>query len=115
MEIINLITELLKEYDILTVGFITIVGIILYKKIMIVDNAVNYRKKGALTLSQEVSEIHRKVDVLANEMEHIKVDLKEHREEDERIISSLTNNINELNSKITSIKAKVKRKTPNNG
>ena len=115
MDFFTFISNLLKEYDILTVGLITIVGVILYKKIMIVDNAVNCRKKGALTLSQEVSEIHRKVDVLANEMEHIKVDLKEHREEDKRIISSLTNDINGLNSKITSTKAKVKRKTPNNG
>jgi len=114
MDLFSLISDLLKEYDILTVGIITIIGIILYKKIMIVDNAVNCRKKGALTLSQEVSEIHRKVDVLANEMEHIKVDLKEHREEDEGIISSLTKDINELNSKVTSIKAKVKSKTPNN-
>jgi archaellum component FlaC len=114
MDLFSLISDLLKEYDIITVGIITTIGIILYKKLTVVDNAVNCRKKGALTLSQEVSEIHRKVDVLANEIDHIKQDVIEHREEDERIISSLTNNIEELNSKITSIKAKVKRKTPNN-
>ncbi len=102
MDFLNLISDLLKEYDILTVGLITTVGVILYKKIMIVDKAVNCRKEGAPTLSQEVSEIHRKVDVLANEIDHIKVDVKEHREEDERIIDSLTKDINELNSKLKS-------------
>ena len=107
MDLFSLIADLLKEYDIITVGLITTVGVILYKKIMIVDKAVNCRKVGAPTLSQEVSEIHRKVDVLANEIEHIKVDVREHREEDEKIINSLTEDINEINSKLNSKRKKI--------
>ena len=109
MEITNLITELLKEYDLLTLTLVGVVGIVLYKyltklmgKIKLVDEAVNCREHGAPTLSQEVSEIHRKVDVLANEIEHIKQDVKEHREEDEIIIKSLTKDIEDLNKKLKS-------------
>ena len=32
MDLFSLIADLLKEYDILTVGLITTVGVILYKK-----------------------------------------------------------------------------------
>jgi peptidoglycan hydrolase CwlO-like protein len=109
MEILEIIKELLKEYDILTLTFIGVVGIVLYNylnklmsRLKLVDNAVNCREHGAPTLSQEVSEIHRKVDVLANEIDHIKQDVIEHREEDEVIIKSLTKDIEDLNSKLKS-------------
>lgn len=99
MELIHLI-ELLKDYDITTVLIVLVTTYLLNKKITIVDKAVNQRPEGQMTLSQEVSEIHRKVDVLAVEVKHIKKEVDEHRTKDEIIFESLANDISEINIKV---------------
>jgi hypothetical protein len=100
MDSIQIITELLKDYDAASVGVILYIGYLLNKKMQIIDKSVNCRPEGSLTLSQEVSEIHRKVDVLAVEVKHVKKEVDEHRKEDEAIIANLTNSINEISKKV---------------
>lgn len=100
MDSIQIITELLKDYDAASVGVILYIGYLLNKKIQVIDKSVNCRPEGSLTLSQEVSEIHRKVDVLAVEVKHVKKEVDEHRKEDEAIIANLTNSINEISKKV---------------
>ena len=48
---------------------------LVHKDVRTVDSAVNNRPLGSMTMSQEVSEIHRKVDVQANEIKHVKDDV----------------------------------------
>ena len=48
---------------------------LVHRDVRIVDDAVNNRPLGSMTMSQEVSEIHRKVDVQANEIKHVKDDV----------------------------------------
>jgi hypothetical protein len=48
---------------------------LVHKDVRTVDSAVNNRPLGSMTMSQEVSEIHRKVDVQANELNHVKEDV----------------------------------------
>jgi hypothetical protein len=100
MDSIQIITELLKDYDAASVGVILYIGYLLNKKIQIIDKSVNHRPEGSLTMSQEVSEIHRKVDVLAVEVKHVKKEVDDHRKEDEAIIANLTNSINEISKKV---------------
>jgi len=82
MELLELFDSALQKYDILTL--IIVGGLYLWFKkkldlvhndVKTVDSAVNNRDKGSLTMSQEVSEIHRKVDVQANELKHVKDDI----------------------------------------
>ena len=82
MELLELLDTALQKYDILTI--ILVGGLYLWfrKKIelvhndvRVVDSAVNNRPLGSMTMSQEVSEIHRKVDVQANELKHVKEDV----------------------------------------
>ena len=82
MELLEILDTALQKYDILTI--ILVGGLYLWFKkklnlvhrdVMIVDDAVNNRPLGAMTMSQEVSEIHRKVDVQANELKHVKEDV----------------------------------------
>lgn len=82
MELLEILDTALQKYDILTI--ILVVGLYLWfkkkldlvhKDVMIVDDAVNNRPLGSMTMSQEVSEIHRKVDVQNNEIKHVKDDV----------------------------------------
>jgi hypothetical protein len=100
MESIEIITNLLKDYDAASVAVILYIGYLLNKKIQIIDKSVNCRPEGSLTLSQEVSEIHRKVDVLAVEVKHVKKEVDEHRKEDEAIIANLTESVNEISKRV---------------
>lgn len=100
MDSIQLIADLLKDYDAASVVVILYIGYLLNKKIQIIDKSVNCRPEGSLTLSQEVSEIHRKVDVLAVEVKHVKKEVDEHRKEDEAIIANLTESVNEISKRV---------------
>ena len=82
MELLEVLDTALQKYDILTI--ILVGGLYLWFKkridlvhndVKIVDSAVNNRPLGGMTMSQEVSEIHRKVDVQANEIKHVKDDV----------------------------------------
>ena len=77
-----LIDSALQKYDLLTVIFV--IGLYVWfkhklnqvhKDVKVVDQAVNNRPEGSMTMSQEVSEIHRKVDVQNNELKHVKDDV----------------------------------------
>lgn len=82
MELLEVIDSALQKYDLLTV--LLVAGLymwfrkkleLVHKDVRTVDSAVNNRPLGAMTMSQEVSEIHRKVDVQANELKHVKDDV----------------------------------------
>jgi hypothetical protein len=59
------ILNLLKDYDLPTIILVVYFYTFINKKLTVVDKAVNCRPPDAMTISQEVSEIHRKVDVNA--------------------------------------------------
>lgn len=69
------VLEILKEYDLMTIIVVALGYYLMSKKIMIVDKAVNNRPSGTSTLSEEVTTIHRKVDVMNTEISYIKDDL----------------------------------------
>jgi hypothetical protein len=82
MELLEVIDSALQKYDLLTV--LLVGGLymwfrkkleLVHKDVRTVDSAVNNRPLGSMTMSQEVSEIHRKVDVQANELNHVKEDV----------------------------------------
>lgn len=82
MDLLELVDNALQKYDLLTV--IVVFGLymwfrkkldLVHKDVKTVDDAVNNRPLGSMTMSQEVSEIHRKVDVQANELKHVKDDI----------------------------------------
>ena len=82
MELLEVIDSALQKYDLLTV--LLVGGLymwfrkkieLVHRDVRIVDDAVNNRPLGSMTMSQEVSEIHRKVDVQANEIKHVKDDV----------------------------------------
>lgn len=114
MNILEFVSELQQKYDLPELLIILAAVYFLWRKIKVVDHAVNNRPIDGPTLSQEVSQIHRKVDVTCNELKHLKEgqrvmkeeiddinkDVKEHRLEDERIIASFTKEIAELKTEI---------------
>jgi hypothetical protein len=127
MNILEFVSELQQKYDLPELLIILAAVYFLWRKIKVVDHAVNNRPIDGPTLSQEVSQIHRKVDVTCNELKHlkqgqremreeideVKKDVKDHRLEDERIIASFTKEISELKTEIQKPKASRRRKTTN--
>jgi hypothetical protein len=127
MNILEFVSELQQKYDLPELLIILAAVYFLWRKIKVVDHAVNNRPVDGPTLSQEVSQIHRKVDVTCNELKHlkdgqremkaeideVKKDVKDHRLEDERIIASFTKEISELKTEIQKPKASRQRKTTN--
>jgi len=103
MEFITIL-EMIKDYDVFTIG----IGIFVYKqldkKLSTVDKSVNCRPPGTMTLSQEVSEIHRKVDIQSNEVSHIKKEIDLYRKVDEKLFSEITSDIKVLHKRITAKK-----------
>ena len=82
MELLEVIDAALQKYDLLTI--LLVGGLymwfrkkleLVHRDVRTVDSAVNNRPLGSMTMSQEVSEIHRKVDVQANEIKHVKDDV----------------------------------------
>jgi len=82
MELLEVIDAALQKYDLLTV--LLVGGLymwfrkkleLVHRDVRTVDSAVNNRPLGSMTMSQEVSEIHRKVDVQNNEIKHVKDDV----------------------------------------
>ena len=101
------ILSVLKDYDLPTI----ILGVYFYtfinKKLNVVDKAVNCRKPDAMTISQEVSEIHRKVDVnattQARNIEYIKKEMDNNKETSERTFQCISKEIKDLNKRVTNI------------
>ena len=126
MDILEFVSELQEKYNLPEILIILAAVYFLWRKINVVDHAVNNRPTDGPTLSQEVSQIHRKVDVTCNELKHlkqgqyemrseideVKKDVKDHRLEDERIIASFAKEISELKSDLRKPKT-TRRKTSN--
>jgi len=97
------ILVLLKDYDIPTI----LIGVFFYyiinRKLTVVDQAVNNRPKDSLTLSQEVSEIHRKVDVSATKNDYMIKELDAHREVDEKQFLGIATDIKGLHKRVTNL------------
>ena len=106
------ILSLLKDYDLPTI----VLGIYFYtfinKKLNVVDKAVNCRKPDAMTISQEVSEIHRKVDVnattQARNIEYIKKEIDNTKYSSEKQFSIIGKDIKDLNKRVTLLSKKNK-------
>ena len=105
MEFETLLT-ILKDYDLPSI--IIIVGVYLHinKRLCTVDKAVNNREKGAPTLSQEVSQIHRKVDVSAIKSDYVIKELDSHRDIDEKQFSEIGRDIKGLHKRVTELTKK---------
>jgi hypothetical protein len=97
------ILTILKDYDLPTI----LIGFFVYlqvnKKLNTVDKAVNQRGPDALTISQEVSEIHRKVDVSATKNDYIIKELDAHREVDEKQFLGIATDIKGLHKRVTNL------------
>jgi len=101
------ILSVLKDYDLPTI----ILGIYVYmhinKKLTVVDKAVNCRKPDAMTISQEVSEIHRKVDVnattQARNIEYLKNEMDNNKDSNKKQFSAIGKDIKSLNKRMAII------------
>ena len=100
------ILTILKDYDLPTIA----IGIVLYRyinqKLNTVDKAVNQRPLDSMTLSQEVSEIHRKVDVSIVKSDYMIKELDAHRETDEKEFLEISKDIKGLHKRVTQIAGK---------
>lgn len=109
MELDALLT-LIKDYDLPTILIGVLAYIYINKKLTVVDNAVNNRPAGSPTLSQEVSEIHRKVDVSSVKQDYITKELDAHREVDEVMFKDIARDFKDVKSEIESINNKIKKR-----
>ena len=104
---LSTILELLEKYDLPTL--ILGLGFFMYIKTKLkqVDKAVNNRTPQSLTLSQEVSEIHRKVDVnattQARNIEYIKQEIDNNKISSEKQFSIIGKDIKSLNKRMAII------------
>lgn len=101
---LEVILNLLKDYDLPTIIIGTIVYFHINKKLNTVDKAVNQRPQDSMTISQEVSEIHRKVDVSATKTDYMIKELDAHRELDESTFLGIASDIKDIHKRINSNK-----------
>lgn len=100
---LSIILEMLQRYDIATVILGLIFFVYIKKKLKHVDNAVNNRVKGGLTLSEEVSEIHRKTNIQATQgknIEYINKKIESHIKVDEEEFLKIEKELKNLNKKV---------------
>ncbi len=100
MEKIEILIALLKDYDALNLFAIIVFYLLVDKKIKIVDKAVNHRPEGSQTMSQEVTEIHHKIDLFSKDLKHVTKEVDEHRKIDEVAFKRIEKDIRILASKI---------------
>ena len=100
MDKIEIISTLLKEYDLISLLFVGLGYVLIHKKINIVDKAVNQRPEGGKTISDEVTEINNKVDLLSLDLTHVKAEVDTHRDVDEAAFLRIENDIRLINSKL---------------
>jgi len=104
---LSTILELLEKYDLPTI--ILGLGFFMYIKTKLkqVDKAVNCRTPDAMTISQEVSEIHRKVDVnattQARNIEYIKKEMDNNKISSDKQFLAIGKDIKSLNKRIAII------------
>jgi len=106
------ILNLLKDYDLPTIILVVYFYTFINKKLTVVDKAVNCRPPEAMTISQEVSEIHRKVDVnattQARNIEYIKKEMDNTKYLNEKQFSTIGKDIKDLNKRVTLLSKKNK-------
>ncbi len=107
MELVSIL-EVLKDYDLVSIAVAVLVYIHINKKLSIVDKAVNNRPIGKNTLSQEVSEIHRKIDVGDVKLTYMVKELDAHRAVDEVEFKSIVEDIKGLHGRVTDLATKNK-------
>jgi hypothetical protein len=107
MELVSIL-EVLKDYDLVSIAVAVLVYIHINKKLSIVDKAVNNRPIGKNTLSQEVSEIHRKIDVGDVKLSYMVKELDAHRAVDEVEFKSIVEDIKGLHGRVTDLATKNK-------
>jgi hypothetical protein len=107
MELVSIL-EVLKDYDLVSIAVAVLVYIHINKKLTIVDKAVNNRPIGKNTLSQEVSEIHRKIDVGDVKLSYMVKELDAHRAVDEVEFKSIVEDIKGLHVRVTDLATKNK-------
>ena len=100
------ILNLLKDYDLPTLLLGVFVYMHINKKLNTVDKAVNCRPENSMTISQEVSEIHRKVDVAGVKADYMIKELDAHREVDEKEFSDIAKDIKGLHKRVTQLASK---------
>ena len=100
------ILEILKEYDLPTILIGVFVWMKINKKLNIVDKAVNQRPPEQMTLSEEVSEIHRKVDVSIVSTEYLVKEVDLHRKVDEAKFIQISADIKGLHKRVTNLSKK---------
>lgn len=107
---LSFIKELIKGTDPLVLTTLVVIYLVLINKIALIkkdveriDKSTNHRKEGQITMSQEVSEINQgvsklytKIELHANDLEHVKEQIKQHREEDEKVFNQLAEDIHKL-------------------
>ena len=104
---LSTILELLEKYDLPTL--ILGLGFFMYIKTKLkqVDKAVNCRTPDAMTISQEVSEIHRKVDVnattQARNIEYLKNEMDNNKDLTEKQFLTIGKDIKSLNKRMAVI------------
>ena len=106
---LSIILEMFQKYDIATVILGLIYFVYINKKLRHVDNAVNNRAKGGLTLSEEVSEIHRKTNIQATQgknIEYIKKEIESHIKAEEQEFLKIDKEIKNLNKKVKDLSKK---------
>lgn len=97
------ILNALKDYDVITIILGTVVYLHIKKKLETVDKAVNQRGPGQMTISQEVSEIHRKVDISATKQEYLVREIDAHRALDEKEFIKIGKDIRDINHRLSNI------------
>lgn len=102
------ILEVLKDYDLASIAIAIFVYIHINKKLTVVDKAVNNRPIGEQTLSQEVSEIHRKIDVGDVKLNYMIKEVDAHRAIDELEFKSIAKDIKGLHRRVTDLATKNK-------
>jgi len=102
------ILEVLKDYDLASIAVAVFVYIHINKKLAVVDKAVNNRPIGEQTLSQEVSEIHRKIDVGDVKLTYMIKEVDAHRAIDELEFKSIAKDIRGLHRRVTDLATKNK-------
>lgn len=101
MEEFGQFLNVLKDYDLPTIVLGVIVYIQVKKKLEVVDKAVNQRGPGQMTLSEEVSEIHRKVDIVSVQHEYLVKEIDAHRSLDEKEFVRIGKDIRDINKRLT--------------
>ena len=103
MDVLTQFGELLKEYDIVSILILMFFYIKMKSKIDLVDKAVNNRPVDGPTLSEEVTQINHKFDLLHKDLKYVRKEIDLHRETDEKMFETFSENIKSINERINTL------------